>query len=208
MESLFYAMLRYRFFVSALVLIQGFLLFHPGAALAEQKPNEVLKELLDKIKSQSNASAVVDYVDWQEAFNKASEEQKKNMNVTGPEQMKQFYRQILESPAVNFRKQVEERLASVPAEQKPMMEQQLKRMEEVMRKKEEEMKEKIAGTTYEIGEAKIEGNAAKVKLTQTYKGETKEEDVQFVKSGERWLLPSVAVMANDSKPKDGGVTAR
>lgn len=197
MKSLFRTSLRH--IPLATLMLVG-VLAQATTVLAEQKPDEVLKELLDKIKVQANASAVVDYVDWQEAYSKAPEDQKKTMNITGPDQMKQFYRQILESPAVNFRKQVEERLASVPADQKPMMEQQLKRMEELMRQKEAEMKEKIAGTTYEIGDPKIDGNIAKVKLKQTYKGETKEEEVQFVRANDRWLLPSVAVMANDSKP--------
>ena len=202
MRTLYKTTLR---FISLLTLC---LVALTSNALAQQKPDDVLKELLKKISEKQNASPVVEYVDWQEAFAKAPEDQKKTLNITNPGQMKEFYRQILESPTANFRKQVQERLAAVPEEQKPLMEQQLQRMEDLMRQKENEMKEKIAGTKYTVGDAKIEGNSAKVKLTQEYKGEKKEEDVQFIKVGDRWFLPSVAVMANDAKPKDGGVLTR
>lgn len=187
--------------VNALLLAAAFFVSFAGTlqALAQTAPDAVLKEIIEKIKAAQNASPVVDYVDWKEAFEKAPAEQKQAMNISGPDQMKDFYREVLTRPSELLKKQFEQRLAAVPPDQQQLMKASVDRMEQMMRQKEEEMKKRINETTYEVGEAKVDGDKAVVPLTQTYQGSSKQEQVEFVKSDGRWLLPSVGLMSPEQR---------
>lgn len=189
-------------FVFTLIGIVGV----PSFVCAET-PEEVLQTIVDKIKQNSNPSPVVDYVDWNEAFKNAPAEQKQAMRITSPQQMKQVYKKMLQNPAATMKEQLEQRLEEIPAEQRPMMQQSVASLERLMKEKEKEIKERIQETTYKIGEAVIEGNTARVKVSQTYKGETKQEEVKLVKSGDRWLLPSVGAMEGPPQQQPAGSMA-
>ena len=169
-----------------------------------ETPESVMKEILGKIKAESNSSPIVEYVDWETAFAQAPDQQKQVMNINSPEQLKEFYREVLKNPAAMMKKHVESRMATVPEDQKAMMQATMVQMEQVIKQKEEEMKQKIAGTEYTIGEAVVTGSEAVVPLTATFEEEEKKHDVDFIKKDGRWLLatPGFAV---DSKapPKPG-----
>jgi len=189
---------RGRFWIIVLVV---FLLFPSLSPLYADAPEDVLKEIIGKIKAQNDASPVVEYVDWNKAFTEMPPPQKMAMKINSPQEMKSFYKQVLANPSAMMKKQFEERLGMIPEAQRPMMRQSLARMEEMMKQKEAEMKQKIAGTTYEVGKSEINGANAKVELKQTYEGKTKVEKVEFVKSGDNWLLASVGLVNPQGRVK-------
>ncbi len=167
-------------------------------------PEKTLEEILGKIKEAGNASPVVEYVDWEKAFKEAPEVQKSIMQISDANGMKEFYKEVLEKPSSVMKKQFEMRKESMPESQRTMLEQTFTRMEAKMKEKEKEMKAKIAGTEYTIGEAEIDGETAKVSLKQEYEGKSRTETVTFVKSGDRWMLPAVAMFGGEKKAKQAG----
>ena len=172
-----------------------------SVALAAPAPEKILEQIISKIKEASNASPVVDYVDWDEAFSKVPEQQRTVMSITSPEQMKSFYTEVLKNPSAMMQKQFEARLKTLPEEQRGVLRQSLGKMQDVMKKKEAEMKERIAKTEYKVGKSTVEGDKAKVELSQTFNGETKTEEVKFVKKDGKWLLPSVGIVSENPKSK-------
>ena len=69
-------MKSYRFPLRATLVLCWLLI--PFVALAET-PETVMKEILAKIKAESNSSPIVEYVDWETAYAQAPEQQKQVM---------------------------------------------------------------------------------------------------------------------------------
>lgn len=163
-----------------------------------QAPDQLLKELVDKIKAAGNPSPIVEYVKWDEAYKNIPEDQKQAMNIKSPEEMKKIYEKMLRSPSEMMKQKMEPQIKEAPPERQQIMQQAVTRMQELMAQKEKEVRERIAATTYNVGSATISGNTATVKLSQIYQGETTEDDVKFIKSGDSWLLPTASIV---TKPK-------
>jgi hypothetical protein len=174
------------FFLATLCLF--FLPAHSRAA----SPDDVLREMVGKMKDKNSPSVVVDYVQWADAFANLSPKHKEQMHVNSPQEMKEFYRQVLANPLSVMKAQLEEQTKSVPVEKKAEYDQYMMQMEQRLTLQQQEIGRRIQQTTYEIGEAVVEGNTARVKLKQTFEGKAVEEEVKFVKAGDTWLLPSVS----------------
>lgn len=177
-------------------LVLVLLAVRPLAASAEVRPaDDVLKEIIGKIKAKGDPSPVVEYVHWETAFKNATDDQKRVMNLKSPEDMKQIYKRMFESPSSVMKEKFAEQMKNVPPDKQQMMQQATARMQELMEQKENEVKERLKETEYKVGSASVEGNEAKVKLTQTYKTESKEDEVKFIKVDGQWLLPSPNIIA-------------
>lgn len=184
-------------------ILNLFILFSPILALAEETPEKVLEKILGEIKAASNTSPVVEYVDWDKAFNNMPEERRKMINADSPSAMKAYYKSVLKDPVEVMKQQFEARLGSLPPSQKPVYEQNFSRMQKVLEEKTKEMFSRIAETEYTIGTADIEGEVAVVPLKQKYKEEVREESVRFEKSGTKWMLPAVSSLGQQQKAEAG-----
>ncbi len=177
------------------VLLGAFAALGSTAAFAETSPEGTVKEFVGKIKSAKSPAPIVEYIDWQKAFNEFPEAQRAQLKLDTPDKLKTFFKSMLESPAKTMREQMEARLKSMPQDQqtqaKPMMDQ----LQTMMETKEKEMKERIAATDYQVSDEHIDGDTATVKLTQKYKGEDKSETIKLERHGSKWLLPSLKLAA-------------
>ncbi len=158
---------------------------------AKSSPEGVLNRILSEIKTAQNTSPVVNYVDWKKAFNSLSVERKNKISVNSSDEMKSYYQTILKNPIAVMEKQYKARIAKLDPEQKSVYEEQFSSVKKILEEKTKEMNSRIAESTYEVGEANIDGNIAIVSLKRKYLGKTKEEKVRLEKSDGRWLLPAV-----------------
>lgn len=170
-----------------------------SGALAET-PEEVMQEIVTKIKAETNSAPIVEYVDWESAFAEAPQQQKEVMQIDSAEKLKEFYREVLKNPAEMMKKHVEMRMSQVPENQQAMMKATVAQMETVIKKKEEEMRAKISETDYVVGTAKITGDDAVVPLTTKYKEEEKTHNVEFVLKDGKWLLSSPGFAVEEKAP--------
>lgn len=175
------------------VFVCLFLVMALARAASAAEPDAVLQEIVDKIKAAENPSPVVDYVRWDEAFSKMTPEQKQSMKITSPAEMRELYRRVLRSPVSLMKSQFEEKLKSNPPPTPQAAEQQKVQLDQMMAQKEKEIKDRIGGTVYVVGKSVVEGNTAIVELTQTYEGQSKTEGVKLIRTGDTWMLPSVAM---------------
>lgn len=174
------------------------LLFFSTQALAET-PDEVLREIITKIKAASNTSPIVDYVDWSKAYKSTPLPRREFMGVDSAEAMKEYYREVLKDPVAVMKQQFKTKLETVPNAQKPALEQTFARMEQVMGERTKEMQLKVKGTEYEVGEPIIKDDKAMLPLKQTFNGVMKTEEVVFERSGDTWLLPTVGMMSGKAQ---------
>lgn len=182
------------------------ILFFPFFAYAQETPEQVLEKIIADIKAASSTSPVVEYVDWEKAFNNMPEERRKMISVETPAAMKSYYKEVLKDPVSMMRKQFEARLDSLPPAQRPIYEQNFSRMQKALEDKTKEMYSRISETDYKIGTADIQGDVAVIALTQKYKEEEKTENVRFEKSGDKWMLPAVSSLGSQQPQKPATAT--
>ncbi len=179
----------------------------PGTVLADLSPTKTVEAIVESIKASGNASGVVEYVNWKKAYEQLPEIQRKQLGIDSSDKMKGFFTEMLASPSAALKKQMEARIQTVPADKQEQAKQSLVQFEKMMQAKEAEMKERISGTVYKVSDEKVAGNVATVKLTQTFKGETKTEEVKLEKEGDKWLLPTLNSMGGDTPPPGAGGAA-
>ena len=179
-----------REYLTGSLLVFGVLCATTAAGAAPSEPDAVVREMVDKIKAASNPSPVVEYVDWKNAFDTSSPMLRQQMHVNTPEEMKSSFARMLKDPSAMMKEHFQQQLESAPAEQKQQMQQQFGQMETMMKQREQEMKDRIKETTYDIGKPVIEGDKARVQVKQTFRGESRSEEVKLVKAGNTWLLPT------------------
>lgn len=174
----------------AFVLLAG-LVATPALSHADTGPAKTVENIIAAIKSAGNASGVVDFVNWKKAYEQLPDVQRSQLQIDSPDKMKAFFKEMLTSPAATMKKQMEAKLATVPADKQEVAKQSVQKIEKMMQEKEIEMKDRIAKTEYKVSDEKISGETATVKLTQVYNGETKTEEIKLEKDGDKWLLPAL-----------------
>ena len=177
-----------------IIVLFVFCLMSCVSSYAEASPKEVLKTLIERMKKTGDASPVVDYVYWEDAFAKLTSEQKEQMKLTDSTQMKEYFRQVLKDPAAVLKQRFEAQKDSMPQDRRDAMEKALAQIAQSIKSQEQERKNKLKNTNYTIGEETVSGDTAKVKLSRVYNGESKDTEVRFVKVGDKWLLPSLETM--------------
>ena len=174
-------------------------LFSPSISYSQETPEETLNKILSEIKSSASTAPVVNYVDWDKAFESLPEDRKKIIAVSSPDEMRSYYESILKDPLAVMEKQYEKKIAGLTPEQKPIFEQNFARLKDILEKKSKEMEKRISESEYEVGKAEIKGSKAAVPLKRKYIGKTIEENVVLEKSGDKWLLPTVSSLSTAKK---------
>jgi hypothetical protein len=162
-----------------------------GNAVAAGNPEDVVNSMIKDLQKDGGPLGVVNYVDWQTAFDGVPEQERKGMGVNSPEELKTFYQKLYTDPSAFFQKQMSARLATVPADQQAAMKAQMDQMSAQMKVKFEQAKEDIKKTKFEVGSAKIDGDKAVVHVSTTLNGEKKEDDINLIKIDDKWYLPSL-----------------
>ena len=170
---------------------------------AEIAPDVMVREVLAKIKESGNPAEIVNHVDWPEAFKTMPEQDKLQLKIKNPDEMREFFRQMLADPSATMKRNMMERVALLPADKQEEAKAAIEQMSEKMNAREAELKQRIKETEYTVGEAKVQGDTATVMLAQSYKGEKSEEKIELRKKNGEWMLPSVRM----GQPQQAGAPA-
>lgn len=181
------------------VLVTSSLLIE--TALSEKAPDVMVREVVAQIKATGNPAVIVDHVDWPEAFKSMPDPDKYQLKISTPDEMKNFFREMLTSPSAAMRKSMTERLASLPAEKQEEAKLAIEKMSERLLAREAELKQRIKDTEYTVSDPKVTGDKATVVLAQTYKGEKSEEKIELRKKNGEWMLPSMKMGGATAAPK-------
>ncbi len=179
-----------------LIFIFGLLVFI-GTTFAENTPAHTVQEIINKMKETQSPVVVLDYVNWEKAFQRFPAVQKEQLKVSTPDQLKKFFDNMLRNPSAVVRERINQEINKAAPEQQENLKKNLELVVAAIAKKEDEMKKRISSTSYEVGAVEVKGGIATVMLTQTYNGEKKTEKVILEKEGERWMLPT-ADLGNNS----------
>jgi hypothetical protein len=175
------------------VFLVLFFLVNVEVVIAEKAPDVMVREVVAQIKSTGNPAVIVDHVDWPEAFKSMPDPDKFQLKITNPDEMKNFFREMLTSPSATMRKNMTDRLVSLPADKQAEAKLAIEKMSEKLVGREAELKQRIKDTDYTVSNPKVDGDRATVTLTQSYKGEKSEEKIELRKKNGEWLLPTFKI---------------
>jgi len=188
--------MRFKYIVFFLISV-----FLPSVAAADLGPKETLEKILGDMVAQKNIAAVLNYIHWSTAFKNLKPAQRQQLNVTTPEQLKAFYKRMLNDPAGYLRERMEGRMASVPPEQRAVVEGQLNQMLDGVNQKLAQENAKIGRTKYTIGEVDTKGKRSTIQLSAAVDGQVKNNEVVLVQQEDgKWYLPSLEQGPGSQKP--------
>lgn len=173
-------------------------LFIAVNAKAENAPQDVVREIVGKMKQERTPAVVLEYVNWEKAFNKFPALQKEKLGVNSADELRAFFDNMLRNPSEVVRQKITAEMKDAKPEDQKILSENLEKVVSAIAKKEDEMKTRIASTTYEIGAVDVKGDTASVMLTQIYKGERKTEKVLLEKEAGKWMLPTAGEFGGSS----------
>src|SRR5690606_16300541 len=134
---------------------------------------ERVKTVIGLIKDKGDPSPIVDYVSWEDNFNSLPQKNRQIMDIDSVEELREFYRRILLSPAQEMVRVFETKFKNKVGGDKvgDLIESVKQRASD----KEREIRKRIKESEYEIGKAEITGSTAIVPLTYHYGSESKTE---------------------------------
>lgn len=162
---------------------------YPASLWAEQGPEDVLRQMIKEIKQKKDQGVVVDYVDWDSAFNNIKPENRARMTAKSPAELKEQQKKFFTDPKKFVSEQIEAGAASVPAEQQAMLKANKEQISTSTAERIKSENERVSKATYEVGTAKIEGDKATVPLTAKMDSKTETHDIAMIKKDGKWLLP-------------------
>lgn len=152
-------------------------------------PEQMVKEMVDRLKSSRNPVVILEYVHWPTAWERLGESDRRQMAVTSAEGLRAYYEQILNDPQAFARREVERAIAGMPPEQQRMATAGMSGMLEDLRQLTDRMRERIRETRYEIGVASVRDERGQVELRSTLDGRTERSLLEVIRVGNRWYLP-------------------
>lgn len=149
-------------------------------------PEAKVKTVIGLIKEKGDPSPIVDYVSWKENFDSLPEKNRKIMEVDSEEELREFYRRILLSPADEIVRVFETKFKDKVSKDK--VDGVIETVKQRALEKEGEIRKRIKESKYDVGKAVINGSTAVVPLTYHYGSESKTESVKMVKEGDEWMF--------------------
>ena len=173
------------------VLLVVFPALFGTAVAAPSDPAGVVTEMVVKIKALRSSAPVVEYVHWETAFQGVSEAERVARGFRSPVEMKNYYTLLLGDPERFARSEVARQTAVVPPEQRAQVEKALEASLDQIRGARDRMREQFREIQFEVGEATISGDSARVVVTTKIGQETVQGPVDLIQREGRWYLPSV-----------------
>jgi len=169
-------------------------------AIADTSSPEItVKTVIGMIKEKGDPSPIVDYVDWKESFNSLPEKNRKIMEVESEDDLREFYRKILLSPAKEIVRVFETKFKDKIAEEK--VESVIETVKQRALVKEEEIRKRIKESEYDVGKPEVSGTTALVPLTYRYGSESKTDSIKMIKTNDQWMIAGLGGFSFNSEAK-------
>lgn len=176
------------------LLIAGLalILVIPACALAEDGPHETMENIVASLKKTPGIAGIADFVHWETAFNEVPAPQRQEMGITSAQELRKFYIEAQSDPGAIIRRQMKQR--GVPPQQADVLEQQIAALSQNLKQRMQQQHERVMRTKFEIGDTEIHGDEAKIALTTTLDGKSKEDVVTLKNYDGHWLLPGLSFL--------------
>lgn len=159
-------------------------------------PDGTVLELLSELKNTQNPLVVVDYVNWESAYQIYSQNQGGlDSEASSPDKLRNLYRLLFTGSPGLILKKIAPRLANISsAEQRKILDHLKSINEGALRSGEKLRDPNLATLLFEIRKTQIDGSRATVDLFITDKGKSRLEKLPLIKTGEVWLLERVCIV--------------
>jgi hypothetical protein len=188
-------------------LCSAAIIISASTALGAASPEDTVKEITTKLKSEGSPVAVLDYIHWEKAFDEFPAPAKAELGIKTPEDLRVHLKDALTDPSAFIKRSMESRRAKLPPEQQPMIDAMMAPLAEQVKKQFADAQSKLKRTEFEVGKAEINGANASVPLTAKVDGESRTDTVRLVKVNDAWLLESLKMAESAAMSGLGGAKA-
>jgi len=180
-----------RFFWITICLLFCIQVVSVAPASAQAAPEEMVIEMVDRLKSERDPSVLLEYVHWDTAFDNFPEEQRREIDVSSPGEFRGYFEGFFRDPANFIQKQMKGRMAGMTPEQQQMMQAQFEQMAASMVEKRRKIDEKMSRAEYKVGQIDLKGNTATVELITSLDGQTRSQSLPLELINGKWYLPTM-----------------
>lgn len=179
--------------------------FLTGVALASaETPEEVVKRFCDTLRKTGDPKIMIDYVDWDSAFDRLSGREKIAYQVTNSSEYRKYVEEIYTNPKEAIGKRLQAIILSMPEGARPKSEDFQTAVFDGIAGQQEELRRDLKQTIFEIGKTVMvnEGRSC-VPVTVRFNGQNSSQAARLIKKGDSWLLTSIEFM-EEGLPGKGG----
>ncbi len=175
--------------ISKLALLSLFSLFSI-VAWAANTPEQVVNEMLTKMKAAGNFSPVVEFIHWPTAYKQMLEGKPNAVFVaSSPNELKEVVRKFVVAPSELVKEKFAPTMAALPEEQRKSMEAMLSQQ---LSKVDQEAKQRAADlvqATFKVKNTTVSNGGAKVEVEQTIAGKVDLWTLNLQQIDGEWYLP-------------------
>ncbi len=167
------------------------------AAEPDMRPEQIVLELTKQLKLTGDERAVLEVVDWQEAYERTPLSSREGLNIKSADDLKAFYMEsITKSPLLGLRR-AGSALEKLPPDKRKTLEKQMQRLGAASNYT--PSSDRFVNTLFEHKKTIVDPEYATVQLYMTEQGNTKEIFVQLIKRGDTWMFPCVQIIEDPLK---------
>ena len=174
------------------------LLLTPMWTLATSSPEDSLRTIIEQVKATGEPKIVLENVHWPTAYQNLSESQRQAMKVASSEELRKYYTNLFENPAAVISARLADYTKDLNSDSQKMSAEQIAQVSNLMKAQIAQAKQKLKNVQYQIGKADIQENRALIKLTSTFEGKNRESYIKMILVGDRWMFPSLDLVATTS----------
>lgn len=180
-----------------------FSLVLPSFARAES-PIDIANRLIVELQKKQSLDPVIEQVDWQGAYEKMDPEQKKQMGIKSPEDLKALQVENYRGIGGKMKGSLEKAFNSAPPDQAALLKVMNDRLDSSLAEQKKKSEENFRQTSYSLGEAHVGENDAQIEVVKTVGERVTTSTLEFVKVKGDWKLKSAAPLSPDATTSDTG----
>ena len=171
------------------VLLLSLCMLIPFVAQANT-PEDVVRKVINEMKSQSSLTPLLSAVDWDKRFADMQDGEKKALKIYSSSALRSHYQERVSSGGQDV---IDEMIQQAKRGDKKA-DKRILAAKESMKEQREIIKKGIANTVYAVGTAKVTEDTAVVPVTKTRKKKSNTVKVTLHKSGGKWVYLSAAAL--------------
>lgn len=183
--------LSFRIFLSSLFVNLFILIVFVHAD--RSTPKGTVIEVIKSLKQENSYKAVLDYIHWPSAFNDLRDEEKKNFEISSPNDLRKYLTKAVSNPEQLIRKRFELMLVGKSEEERQKFNKILDKQIKQIRIRQKELRKKIEESTFSIVGIEQNENTAQVNLKARFKNTSETKPLNLIKINEKWYLTAASI---------------
>ena len=170
-------------------------------SLAETStPKAIVEEMVTRLKASGDATVVLDYVHWPTAFANLPLNERRLMEISSPEELREYVKSMVSNPQEFVRKEFASRMQNVAPKDRETAKHDMEITVAKIQEQKTQIQKSISRTEYKIGEPdQTSDTNVTIPIIASLDGQTKTSSVALQQIEGKWYLPAMDFVYSQSK---------